>query len=126
MRIAAAGNPFVPGAPRIVPERCLDGSCTKLADAEEVFVNISQLVLGGIGIVLLGTFVYGGLLYLSSQGEPGKVKKAHEVLKGSLFGLMIVFGSYAAVTYVVQGLAGDVPGVTDEQVQTSPAPSPTP
>ena len=119
MKILAA-NSFVPGAPSIVPSRCLDGSCTRLADVEEVFVNIAGLVLGGIGIVLLGVVVYGGYLYLSSGGDKAKVTKATKVLTSAAFGFFIVFTSYAIVTYFVGGIAGEVPGVNSELIQPTP------
>jgi len=54
----------------------------------------------GIGAFLM--FLYGGWLYLTSQGEPEKVKKGQETLLWATFGLIVIFASYAGVRFVLE------------------------
>lgn len=91
--------------PRILPE-CAETGCTRLEDVMTLFTNISQVVLGATGMVLLGVLVYAGILYLTSAGEQSKVKKATDMLKACVLGLAIVFGAFTVISYGVAQLVG--------------------
>ncbi len=47
--------------------------------------------------VVLSTlmFVIAGFMWLTAGGESGQIKKAHEIIKNTLIGLILAFGSYA-------------------------------
>ncbi len=47
--------------------------------------------------VVLSTlmFVIAGFMWLTAGGESGQIKKAHEIIKKTLVGLVLAFGSYA-------------------------------
>ena len=47
-------------------------------------------------------FVYGGLIWMTSMGNAENVRKGRDVLIWSTIGLVIIFGSYALVTFVLQ------------------------
>ena len=64
-------------------------------------INIIDAVLGVIGIVAVIFVVYGGFLYLTSAGDPSKVKKGKETLLYACIGLAIVGLSYAIVNFVI-------------------------
>ncbi len=101
--------------PRILPSCANDPEgCTRLEDLMTLFTNISQVVLAGTGMVLLGVMVYGGFLYLTSAGDTTKVKKATQMLYSCIFGLVIVFGAYTVISYGVSRLVG---------IPTAPTPS---
>lgn len=122
VRQAFAQNPSVPSTPGqedgllnpsqgIVPECATQaGGAQDLNCFLELFINTADILLGLVGAIMLAVLVYGGFLYLTSQGDSSKVGKATKMLTGSLVGLLIVFGAYTGVTWGVQILRGDVSG----------------
>ena len=111
--LAQASNPSFPDAksisggniPRILPAcaQTAEG-CTTLSQAMQLFTNVSEIVLGTVGMVLLGTFVYGGFLFILSRGDKGRVKKATEILSASVIGLISIFTAYTIISYGVAKL----------------------
>ncbi len=56
------------------------------------------------GVLALLSFIYGGVLYLSSSINPDNVKKAKDIMKNSLIGLVILFSSYAIINFVLSSV----------------------
>lgn len=83
---------------------CRDkGNCT-LDDALQVFANVAIFILGISGSAVLFVFVYGGYKWLFSRGDPKWVDSGKEAMTGGVIGLMIIFGSYVALNFIVSGL----------------------
>lgn len=101
--LLAQANPSVPSAPRLLPA-CAEAGCTTLESVMDLFGNIALIVLGVSGIILLGVFVYGGLLYLTSHGDSGQVQKATKALTGAVVGIAIVFGAFTVIQFGVGAL----------------------
>ncbi len=108
-----AQNPSVPGAPKILPD-CAAAGCTSLSSVSELFGNIAVIVLGLTGTVMLAVFVYGGVMYLTSRGNPASIQKATKALSGAVVGLAIVFGAWTVITYGVNALKGQDPFLVTE------------
>ncbi|NQV11777.1 hypothetical protein HQ524_00285 [Candidatus Uhrbacteria bacterium] len=112
---AAVTNPSVPTTPfgtgvtpTLIPQCALqDGGASTLECVLELFINISQVLLGVVGSVLLVVFIYGGIMYLFSQGEPGRVAKGQKALTGGVVGLIIVFTAFIGVSYTINALMGE-------------------
>jgi len=85
--------------PTIVPECAASGDCT-LDDFIQVFVNISELILGLVGAVALMFFVYGGVVLLTSGGNSDKIKKGQEILKQTVIALIIILGAWLIIRFV--------------------------
>lgn len=60
-------------------------------------VNTSLIFLGMITIVLI---LVAGFMWLFAGGEEEKIKKAKDILKGSVTGLVIVMASYGLAQYI--------------------------
>ena len=115
---ALAQNITVPSTPgqaagtAVQAEGIVPACATKFGGAEtldcalQMFINVADIVLGIVGAVFLAVLVYGGILYLTSAGDSGKVQKSTKMLLSSLAGLFIVFGAFAGVTYGVQIIRG--------------------
>jgi hypothetical protein len=68
---------------------------------------IGLLVKGALGIVgsiALLMFVYGGFIMMISQGDATKITKGKTILVWSAIGIMIIFGSYIFVSYIITEL----------------------
>lgn len=61
-------------------------------------------ILGLSGSVALLMFVYGGVVYLTAQGENERVQRAKNTLIWATMGLAVIFGSYAFLTYLFKAL----------------------
>lgn len=60
--------------------------------------------LGVTGSIALVMFVYGGMMWLISGGNPDKIKKGKDVLVWAVIGLAIIFSSYFIVDLVIRAL----------------------
>lgn len=74
------------------------GSGTTIYD---LIGRIIKALLGLSGSAALLMFVYGGFQYLTSAGDPAKVKKGKETLVNAVIGLVIIFGSFIIVNQII-------------------------
>ena len=72
---------------------------------EELIANGINVLLVALGIVFLILVVYAGFLYLTSQGDPEKGKKAIKLLTQAVIGLVIIIAAYAIASFVIGQLA---------------------
>ena len=54
-----------------------------------------------LGSLALAMFVYGGFVWMLSRGNPEKGKKGTDILIWAFIGLIIIFSSYAIVSFVM-------------------------
>lgn len=66
-----------------------------------------NVVLGLIGIIMLGLIIYGGWLYMTSQGNPDQIGQAKKIWKNAVIGLLIVLSSFAIVNFILRALFQD-------------------
>ncbi len=52
------------------------------------------------GFVVIGYLIYGGILYVTSQGSPEQTGKAQNTIQNALIGLVITIISVSFVTYL--------------------------
>jgi hypothetical protein len=76
------------------------------------FIQTFQKILNGIlqlGITLsVMAFVFAGWTYLTSGGDSGKVKKAHDVLTKTAIGFAILLAAFLIVELILRSLGVDV------------------
>jgi hypothetical protein len=94
-----------------LPSCIQDGDCT-VDDIVRTGVNFANFLFGISGAILLATFVYGGVLYITA-GSSGNVGKAKDMIKNALIGMVLVFGAGALVTTVYDTFRSDTSGVAD-------------
>ncbi|MFA6098197.1 MAG: pilin [Patescibacteria group bacterium] len=66
----------------------------------EVVIRVIQWALGFLGLVAVIMVLWGGVTWMTSAGNEERVKKAKEVLKTAVIGLIIIMLSWAMVTFV--------------------------
>ncbi len=77
----------------------------------ELAALIIKSLLTLLGLVFVVIILYGGFMYMTSQGEQEKIKKAKQILATAIIGLIIILAAYAITTFVVNAiLAGTGPG----------------
>ncbi len=97
-------------AVELLPACVKTGSCS-VNEMFSVAGNAAKILLGMVGSVTLLIFIYGGFVWLTSGGNPDKIKKGKEILVQTTIGLLIVFGAYAGVYFLVRALGAKIPGM---------------
>lgn len=63
--------------------------------------RIISALLGVVGAVALAMFVYGGLRWMTAAGNPEVIKKARATIVWAALGLVMIFGAYAVVNFLL-------------------------
>lgn len=74
-------------------------------DPAVIIGNIIKGILGLTGVIALAAFVAGGVIWMTSGGNPDRVKKGRDILVWAVIGLFIVFSSYSILRYVFDVLS---------------------
>lgn len=85
-------------------------------------VVIIDVILGVLGIVAVAVIVLGGVTYTTSQGDPGKVKKAKDMILYGIIGLLVAILAFAIVNFVLSSILGS--GSSSGGGSGVPTPSP--
>jgi TRAP-type C4-dicarboxylate transport system permease small subunit len=71
----------------------------------DIINRILPIVYSVAGIILFGLIIYGGFMWLTSAGDPDKVRKAVNTIVNAVIGVAIIIFAYFA-TRVVSGILG--------------------
>lgn len=77
------------------------------ADAEDLpnaIIRVVNWVIGILGLVAVIVMIIGGVQYMTSSGDPGKVKKAKDTILYGIIGLVVVILSAAIVNFVIANM----------------------
>ena len=58
-------------------------------------------VIGVLGVVAVAVVIYGGFLFLTAQGDPGKIKKGKDSITWGIIGLIIALLSWSIINFVL-------------------------
>ncbi|MCK4539696.1 IPT/TIG domain-containing protein [Candidatus Parcubacteria bacterium] len=75
-------------------------------DIRTLIVNIIRYALTFLGIIAVVMIMYGGFIWMTSNGQPDRVQKAKNILIAAAIGLIIVISAFAIVTFIVS-ITGD-------------------
>lgn len=78
---------------------------TKTGSAREFIVNVTNFVLGFLGLAAVIVIIYGGILYVTAAGEEERAGKGKKSITYAIIGLIIVLMSYALVNTIIGGAA---------------------
>ena len=99
---AADYKPCDSSIPEVIREaNGCDGNEDKLSN---VVMGIINSVLGIISTVALIFIIIGGYNYMTSAGDPGKVKKAKDTLTYAIIGLVVVILAAVIVNFVINAV----------------------
>ncbi len=74
------------------------------------------------GFLAIGSLIWGGIKYLTSTGDPGKLKSARDQILGAFWGIIILLSSYIILTIInPQLVIFQLPGLT--QIPSTNLPS---
>ena len=93
---------------------------------EQITQTISNLVgilLGVVGAVGVGFFVYGAYLYLTASGAPQQMERGKSAMMTALAGIILAMVAYGVIELVMNAV---VDPAVDVQLPDPATPIPTP
>ncbi len=95
-----------PADPNMVKlDNPLEGNKT---EATQIISKVITTALGIIGALTLLMLVYGGFQWLTSAGNPEKVKMGTQTMVWAIIGVLLVFASYMLLSTFTNYLTGKV------------------
>ena len=73
---------------------------------------IIQLLAGLASIASVLLLMYGGIIYMTSRGQPEKLASAKHIIKNTLIGLVIVLGAVTITTLLTGAMGATSPSAT--------------
>lgn len=85
--------------------KCPDGSEPDLENTGlwGLLMLVINILTAGIGIAAVGGIIYGSILYTTSGGNADQVKKALQIIRDVVIGLLMYVLMYAFLNYIVPG-----------------------
>jgi len=83
-----------------------------LDDMVLIAIRASRWILGIVGSLALLMFIYGGVMLLISSGSSEKITQAKNILVAAVIGLLIVFGSFLIIKFVLKTIGINWDGST--------------
>lgn len=66
--------------------------------------NVINIVLGIVGVVAVVMMIMGGISFITSQGDAGKVTKARNTILYGVVGLIVALLAFAIVNFVLESI----------------------
>ena len=91
-------------------------------DLTQTISNLVGILLGIVGAVGVGFFVYGAYMYLTASGAPHQMEKGKSAMMTALAGIILAMVAYGVVELVMDAVVN--PAVTPDvpEPTTSVAP----
>lgn len=75
-----------------------------VATFPELVRSVITGILGVVGAVSLVMMVIGGITWMTSAGNPDRVRRGRDTLLWAILGLVVIFLSYAIISFIFTGL----------------------
>lgn len=79
-------------------------------DPRQTAGRIINIILGLLGVIAVGIIMWGGFVYLTSNGEEEKIESAKKILRNGVIGLAIILASWGIATFILSRLGGAING----------------
>ena len=96
---------FILSAPAVLAVQ-LENPIGSDATFEVVVNRVITTVLGISGVLALIAFIYGGVTWMTSQGNSAKVDKGRNMMIWAVAGLLIIFAAYSILTLIFNAFYG--------------------
>ena len=85
--------------------------------------NVLETIYLWIGIIAVVVIIIGGIRYMTSAGDPGKIAGAKNAIMYAIIGLVVTLAAFAITEFFIGALGGQVPD-GDAAVVTDPESTP--
>ena len=76
-------------------------SPSDVGDVMQPLIMTVTFLIGGVSAIMI---IVGGVQYTTSQGDPGKVKKAKDTIMYGIIGLVIALAAFAIAWFVTDAI----------------------
>ena len=77
-----------------------------MADLTQTISNLVGILLGVVGAVGVGFFIYGAYLYLTASGAPHQMERGKSAMMTALAGIVLAMVAYGVVELVMNAVVG--------------------
>ena len=91
-------------------------------DLTQTVSNLVGILLGLVGVVGVGYFVYGAYMYLTASGAPNQMERGKSAMMTALAGIVLALVAYGVVELVMNAVVGNPvdPTVPDPTTSIGP------
>ncbi|MYD94963.1 MAG: hypothetical protein F4Y02_15005 [Chloroflexi bacterium] len=93
-----------------------------MEDLTQTISNLVGILLGVVGVIGVGFFIYGAYMYLTASGAPHQMERGKSAMMTALAGIVLAMVAYGVVELVMNAVVGSPVDVTIPD----PTPAPTP
>lgn len=86
--------------------------------------NVVGILLGLVGTVGVGFFVYGAYLYLTASGAPHQMERGKSAMMTAIAGIVLALVAYGVVELVIGAVVDPAIDVTDALPEPTTSPEP--
>ena len=90
-----------------------------MEDLVQTISNIVGILLGLVGAVGVGFFIYGAYLYLTASGAPHQMERGKSAMMTALAGIVLAMVAYGIVELVMGAVVDPVVDIEDVPVPTT-------
>ena len=86
-------------------------------DLTQTISNLVAILLGLVGVVGVGYFIYGAYMYLTASGAPNQMERGKSAMMTALAGIVLALVAYGVVELVIGAVVDPVvdPTVPDPE-----------
>ena len=78
-----------------------------MGDLTQTISNLVGILLGLVGVVGVGYFIYGAYLYLTASGAPNQMERGKSAMMTALAGVVLALVAYGVVELVMNAVVGN-------------------
>ena len=84
----------------------ISGADNDIGTSNGAFSTIINWIMGIVGMICVVVIILGGIQYMTSAGDAGKVKKAKDTILYGIIGLIVVALAAVIVNFVIAKVIG--------------------
>ena len=84
-----------------------------MEDLTQTISNLVGILLGVVGAVGVGFFIYGAYLYLTASGAPHQMERGKSAMMTALAGVVLAMVAYGVVELVMNAVVGNPVDIGD-------------
>ena len=78
-----------------------------MEDLTQTISNLVGILLGIVGVVGVGFFIYGAYMYLTASGAPHQMERGKSAMMTALAGIVLAMVAYGVVELVMNAVVGN-------------------
>ncbi|OGL96068.1 hypothetical protein A2348_00940 [Candidatus Uhrbacteria bacterium RIFOXYB12_FULL_58_10] len=85
-----------------------------------MIARVIRVFLGTLGIIFTIVVLYAGFIYMTAQGDPDKIKKAKDMIKNGVIGMIICLSAFSITQFILNrllsaaGAGGSISSIADQ------------